>query len=96
MQVVLSAGPGATLMSNMEPGRGPKPMVHNGSILVGRCTTHFGADFSGDWDVDWGYDLDFDPWPPLRRPPFSFEMDPPGGFHVCGTEGNETLSIRKR
>ena len=29
----------------------------------GRCTTHFGRDFSGDWDAPWGYDLDFDPWP---------------------------------
>ena len=23
----------------------------------GRCTTHFGTYFSGDWDVDWGYGL---------------------------------------
>ena len=22
-------------------------------ILVGRCTTHFRANFSGDWDVHW-------------------------------------------
>ena len=34
-----------------------------GPILVGRCTTHSGAYFSGDWDVHWGYDFDFDPWP---------------------------------
>ena len=35
----------------------------NGTILVGRCTTHFRTYISGDWDVHWGYDLDFDPWP---------------------------------
>ena len=28
-----------------------------GSILVGRCTTHFRLYFSGDWDVHWGYGL---------------------------------------
>ena len=38
----------------------------NGIPFWGRCTTHFGTYFSGDWDVHWGYDLDFDPWPCLR------------------------------
>ena len=29
--------------------------------------TKFGTYFSGHWDVHWGYDLDFDPSPPLTN-----------------------------
>ena len=38
-------------------------------ILVGRCTTRFSRDFSGDWDVHWGYDLEYDPWPHGNQQP---------------------------
>ena len=38
-------------------GRGSTPMVP----VWGRCTTHFRAYFSGDWDVHWGFGIGFDP-----------------------------------
>ena len=47
---------------NQGTGCGSKPMVP----FWGRCTTHFGTYFGGDWDVHGGYGI-LTPWPTQRK-----------------------------